>query len=115
MLDGIEFRSTLEADVYQLLKSWERCGAIRGLVCQPRYILQAKRRIDGVAMRAIEYVADFAFERQRPGTAVWRLHVIDAKGFRMPVYKIKAKMFKALYPQFVFEEWTKETLKNNGG
>ena len=115
MLDGIEFRSTLEADVYQLLKSWERCGAIRGLVCQPRYILQAKRRIDGVAMRAIEYVADFAFERQRPGTAVWRLHVIDAKGFRLPVYRIKAKMFKALYPQFVFEEWTKETLKNNGG
>ncbi len=33
----------------------------------------------------------------------------------MPVYRIKAKMFKALYPEIVFEEWDAATLKRNGG
>ena len=109
VLDGIEFRSTLEADVYALLKSWERLGAISGLELQPRFLLQAKMRREGKAIRQIEYVADFRF--QRGGQTV----VIDAKGFRTDVYRIKAKMFRALYPQLVFQEWTREILKNNGG
>ena len=109
ILDGIEFRSTLEADTYRLLKAWEAVGVISGLVCQPKYLLQPKMRLNGKAVRAITYVADFQFDKGR------RRHVIDAKGFRMPVYRIKVKLFRARFPQVVFEEWTRETLKSHGG
>ncbi len=102
---GIEFRSTLEADAYQLLSTWQSAGQITNLRCQPRYLLQPKMRRDGKAIRCIEYVADFEFHRD--GKTV----VIDAKGFRMPVYRIKRKMFLALYPNLIFEEWTRETLR----
>lgn len=121
VLDGIEFRSTLEADVYKLLKAWESIGEIRALECQKVFVLQPKMRRDGKALRAITYVSDFAFERLRSRQPkdnyprLWASVVIDAKGFRMPVYRIKAKIFKALYPEIVFEEWTRETLKANGG
>lgn len=105
VVNGIVFRSTLEADVYQLLSLWERAGHISGLVCQPRFLLQAKMRRAGKAVRAIEYVADFQFVRA--GETV----VIDAKGWRMDVYRIKRKMFLSLYPDLKFEEWTRETLR----
>ncbi len=105
-VDGIAFRSTLEADAYQLLSLWQQAGRISKLRCQPRYLLQAKMRREGKAIRCIEYVADFEFERD--GETV----VIEAKGFRMDVYRIKRKMFLALYPQLRFEEWTRETLRS---
>lgn len=119
IVDGIAFRSTLEADVYQLLRSWERAGAIRNLLCQPNYLLQPKMRVDGKAVRAIVYVADFQYERIRrglcPGHGVppfgWETVAIDAKGFRMPVYQIKKKMFMAKFPHIRFEEWNKAKLK----
>ena len=40
IVDGIPFRSTLEANTYQLLKSWESASAIRNLKLQPRFVLQ---------------------------------------------------------------------------
>lgn len=103
---GIEFRSTLEADVYQLLSLWQSAGVITKLRCQPRYLLQPKMRREGKAIRCIEYVADFEFVRD--GQTV----VVDAKGFRMPVYSIKAKIFKALYPHLKFEEWDRAQLRS---
>lgn len=123
VLDGIEFRSTLEADVYVLLKSWERAGAIRNLVCQPKYLLQPKMRVDGKAMRAITYIADFQYERIRRGLCPghgappfgWETVTVDAKGHRMEVYKVKLKLFLAKFPHIRFEEWSRETLKANGG
>ena len=104
-VDGIVFRSTLEADVYQLLSLWERAGRIGKLVCQPKFLLQAKMRRDGKAIREICYIADFSFERDG------RLVVVDAKGWRMDVYRIKRKLLLALYPDLTFEEWTRQTLR----
>lgn len=116
-LDGISFRSTLEADVYVLLKHWERAGAIRNLVCQPKYVLQPKMRLEGRALRAITYIADFSFDQCHAGMgiAAWRTHVIDAKGFKMPVYRIKAKLLRAKFPHLIFEEWDKARLRANNG
>lgn len=121
IVDGIGFRSTLEANVYQLLKSWEKVGEIRNLICQPKYVLQAGFRAEnGRRVRAVEYIADFQFERARrlessPDRVQWRTVVVDAKGFRMEVYRLKAKLFQATFPHIVFEEWTKETLRAAGG
>lgn len=117
IVDGIAFRSTLEADCYTLLRSWERAGAIRNLVCQPKYLLQPKMRVDGKAVRAITYIADFSFLRNishvMPTGHSWGYEpvVIDAKGFRMPVYQIKKKLFLAKFPHIRLEEWDKAKLK----
>lgn len=105
-VEGIAFRSTLEADAYQLLSLWQKAGRISNLRCQPRYLLQPKMRREGKMMRCIEYVADFKFLRD--GQTV----VVDAKGYRMQVYSIKAKIFKALYPHLKFEEWDRAQLRS---
>ena len=101
MVEGVSFRSTLEANVYQLLRLWEQAGEIEGLQVQPLFILQDKQP----GMRAITYRADFSYIRSG------RRVVIDAKGYRMEVYRIKAKLFRARYPEVEFQEWTRETLK----
>ncbi|MFZ1007184.1 MAG: DUF1064 domain-containing protein [Candidatus Sulfotelmatobacter sp.] len=106
MLDGHRFDSTGEAEAYQLLKSWEACGAIRDLKLQPAFVLQAAFKGPHGNYRAIRYVADFSFMRDG------KLHVVDFKGFQTPVYKIKRKMFLALHPEIVFQEWTRETLRS---
>jgi hypothetical protein len=106
-VDGIEFRSTLEANVYQLLRLWQLAGWISDLRIQPMFVLQQPMRREGKAVRAITYKADFSFLRD--GKRV----VIDAKGYRMEVYRIKRKMLLAAHPEIVFEEWTRETLKQH--
>ena len=106
MVDGVSFRSTLEANVYQLLRLWEQAGVIQALQVQPLFILQPKRRpLIGNAMRAITYTADFSYTRKG------RRVVIDAKGYRMEVYRLKAKLFREKYPDVEFQEWDRETFK----
>ncbi len=109
-VDGILFDSCLEANVYQLLKLWEKAGAIRKLTLQPRFVLQ--EAVPALKLRPIEYVADFRFEKWGPG---WQTVVIDAKGFKNRVYQMKAKLFRARHPSIDFQEWRKEDLKRNGG
>ncbi len=112
VVDGREFRSTLEANTYQLLKSWEDAGEIYDLELQPKYILQAKQK----GIRAITYTADFRYRWVNPERHGYKeTVVIDAKGWKTDVYRLKAKLFRVSYPQISFREWTKETLKANGG
>ena len=105
-VDGQGFASTGEAQAYQILKSWEACGVIRDLKLQPAFVLQPAFKGPHGNYRAIRYVADFSFMRDG------KLHVVDFKGFQTPVYKIKRKMFLALHPEIVFQEWTRETLRS---
>ena len=98
--DGIVFASKREMDVYQTLKIAENVGMIHGLKLQPRYVLQPKMVLaDGTKQRAIVYVLDFQFERG--GKTV----VVDVKGMETEVWKLKAKMFRARYPELTFEIW----------
>lgn len=109
IVEGVEFRSTLEATAYQILRGWERAGAISNLKLQPRYLLQAKMRCEGKAVRAIEYVADFEFVRDG------RTIVVDAKGYRTPMFSVKKKLFIARYPDLVFKEWSRQDIREMGG
>ncbi len=123
-VDGILFDSCLEANVFQLLKLWEKAGVIRHLTLQPRFVLQ--EAVPALKLRAIEYVADFQFEKyvivdhspqwfSAKEWFGWQTVVLDAKGYRTDVYRMKVKMFRARHPSIDFQEWTKETLKANGG
>jgi hypothetical protein len=98
--DGIVFASKREMDVYQALKIAQHVGMIHGLKLQPRYVVQPKMTLpDGTKQRAIVYVLDFQFERD--GKTV----VVDVKGMETEVWKLKAKMFRAKYPELTFEVW----------
>jgi hypothetical protein len=51
-------------------------------------------------------VADFTFYDEREK----RDRVVDVKGFRTEVFKLKAKLFAARYPLLTLELWTKSQI-----
>lgn len=117
MVDGHLFDSTGEAEAYRLLCVWETAGAITNLWLQPRFVLQVcTHAITSTKIKAstkkgyrkarnVVYVPDFRFLRDG------KTHVVDFKGFQTQAYKIKRSLFRERYPDIVFEEWTRSTLK----
>jgi hypothetical protein len=93
IVNGRRFASKKEAGRYCTLTLMEQAGEIRGLECQPRYPLV----VNGVNIGL--YVADFCYARADTGEFV----VEDAKGYRTPVYRLKAKLMLALYGHCVRE------------
>ena len=85
-VDGIRFASRAEARYYGRLKLLHCAEQIFALQFQPRYNLV----VSGV--KVCTYVADFCFIENRKSVA------IDVKGVETAVFKIKAKLFRALYP-----------------
>lgn len=87
-VDGVSFASKREARRYGELRLMERAGHIADLTLQPRYPLQVNGKL------ICTYVADFTYFPA--GEGAFRV-VEDAKGVRTDVFKIKAKLFHALY------------------
>lgn len=108
VVDGITFDSSGEARAFALLKLWEQAGVIQNLERQVRYVLMASWHDGSKTIRAMEYWPDFRFIRDG------RTVVVDFKGMKTEAYKLKAKLFRARYPEIVFEEWTLATLRENG-
>ena len=105
-VDGHMFDSTSEALAYQALKRWEQAGAISSLELQPRFtITQGHVGEDGRKVRPRKYVADFRYLQDG------RLHVVDVKGCKTAVYSLKRAIFLEQYPQYKFEEWTPQQVK----
>lgn len=88
-VDSIHFASKAEAKKYAELKMLKRCGHINELHLQPRF----KMVVAGV--KICTYVADFSF-LEESGRSV----ALDVKGIETPVFKLKAKLFRALYPDW---------------
>lgn len=86
VVDGERFASKREAKRHQELLLLQRAGAISLLKRQPRYPLVVNG--DPVAV----YVGDWSY--LEGGDEVCE----DAKGMQTPVFKLKAKLFRALYP-----------------
>lgn len=84
-VDGITFASKREAKVYAELRLEERAGLISDLELQPEYPIT----VAGVPI--CTYRADFRYKRN--GEVI----VVDAKGVRTPVYRLKKKLVKAVY------------------
>jgi hypothetical protein len=90
VIDGIHFASTGEGRRYRQLCLRLRAGEIRDLELQPRYPLV----VNGVNVGT--YVADFRYVETATGETVTE----DFKGGKAtitPVFRLKAKLVRALY------------------
>ena len=84
------FASKKEANMYIILQSMQRKGEIEKLKLQPKFTLQEGfKNAKGKKHRPIRYYADFSFYDKKQK----RFRVIDCKGYRTNVYKLKRKMF----------------------
>ena len=81
------FDSKKEANYYTKLKILRDVGNISDLELQKKFILQDKFILNGKTYRAITYIADFVYKDDKG------MHVVDTKGYRTEVYKIKKKLF----------------------
>lgn len=97
VIDGITFASKKEATRYAQLCLLMKAKEIIDLKLQPAFPME----INGV--KVCTYKADFQY-MERDAKGYWQIVVEDVKGMRTPVYKLKAKLFKALYPQMIFRE-----------
>jgi hypothetical protein len=97
---GILFDSKKEARVYGELRNRFMAGDIDDLQLQVPFELQpGYRNKAGKKIRDIKYIADFTY-KDREG----RTHVVDAKGWRTDVYRLKKKLFEYKYPDMELEE-----------
>ncbi len=93
-IEGIRFDSTKEGEYYQELLAMKRDGAIIEIACHPKYILQDKP--------LITYSPDFLITFT-DGTKV----AIDVKGVETSTFSVKARLFRAKYPDLELRVITK--------
>ncbi len=90
VIDGITFPSLKEGRMYSELKLMEKAHEIEKLLLQPEFILQeGYTTVQGKKIQPIKYRADFSFYDKRQK----RFRILDAKGFKTPVYLLKKKLF----------------------
>ena len=99
ILDGHKFDSKKESEYYLYLKSELEKGNIYDLELQKEYILQESFKIGNKTRRKITYKADFTYKTSKDD----KLHVIDIKGFKTEVYRLKKKLFEKRYATEVEE------------
>jgi hypothetical protein len=99
VIDGILFHSKKEADYYSELMMLKKYGDIVSFERQVPFVLQEGYIINGKKIRPIIYIADFVIE-YIDGTE----EVVDTKGFRTEIYKLKKKILLYKYPNINFKE-----------
>ena len=99
-INGIKFDSKKEANYYLTLLALKEQGEIDNIKMQVEYLLQPSfTRENGEKVKNIKYYADFVV-MYKNGT----VEVIDVKGLRTDVYKMKKKMLLDRYPNINFKE-----------
>lgn len=91
-VNGIIFASKKEASRYTDLWLMQRAGDIRDLELQPKYEI----KVNG--FKVCTYIADFRY-KNRKGELITE----DVKGLRTPVYRLKAKLMKAVFGITILE------------
>ena len=94
---GISFDSKKECEYFIYLSRLEALGDISELERQVRFELQPSFKYKGKTIRSITYVADFTY-KDKDG----QLHIVDTKGIKTEVYKLKYKMM--LFKGYEIEE-----------
>ena len=87
-----EFDSKAEATRYLELRRLEDAGNIRDLECQPRFPLIVN------GMKVGTYVGDFQYV-----TRSGEVCLEDKKGVRTQTYRLKRRLFEALYGRRIIE------------
>ncbi len=90
---GIKFDSIKEMKHYQLLEYLQKIGEIKELKLQVPYELIPKYKINNKTIRKTTYIADFTYITTKDN----KLHVVDTKGFKTDVYRLKKKLFEYKY------------------
>jgi hypothetical protein len=99
-VDGITFDSQKEANYYAKIKMALKNGDIKKIERQVKYrLLDGFDDKEGNHHRPINYFADF-----RVTWADGTVKIVDTKGYRTQVYKIKKKLLLAKYPDINFIE-----------
>lgn len=93
-VDGICFDSQAEADYYCQLKLLQRAGAIDGFCRQARFVITEGKNGE----RGVEYVTDFVIFLPDG-----KYRIVDVKGVKTSVFKLKAKAFYEKYPKLNLE------------
>ena len=91
--DGYTFDSIREKNYYIKLKLLEKAGKIKELELQKEFELQPSFKLNNKTSRKITYRADFTYKTTEDD----KLHVVDVKGFRTDVYRLKKKLFEYKY------------------
>lgn len=89
----IRFSSKKEAAYYSDLLIFEKAGKVRNIKLQWQILLKPSY-IDGQTgerFRAINYIADFVFERLEDN-GEWKEHIVDTKGKKTKEYIMKRKL-----------------------
>lgn len=98
--DGIKFDSVKECKYYCTLKLMKRCRLVKDFKLQVAFELQPRyTNADGRRIREISYIADFVVEYADGHT-----EVVDVKGMKTEVYKLKKKLFEYKYPNLTIKE-----------
>jgi len=90
---GIKFDSKKEMAYYLKLKILQEKGLIEQLELQKEYELQPSFKIKDKTYRKITYKTDFSYISKEDN----KLHIVDVKGFKTEVYKLKKKMMAYKY------------------
>lgn len=99
IIDNITFDSQAEARYYRQLKMLKMSGEVIDFELQPTYILQEGYKRGKRKVQPITYKADFLVI-YRDG----RQEIVDVKGAKTEVYKIKKKLFEYKYPDLEITE-----------
>lgn len=99
MVDNITFDSQAEANYYSNLKLLQRAGEVKEFDLQPTYLLQEGYKRGKRNVQPITYIADFLVTYTDG-----RQEIIDIKGAKTEVYRIKKKLFEYKYPDLEIRE-----------
>lgn len=72
------------------LHQMQKEGKIRDLLCEPEYDIT----VNGVVV--CRHSPDFDYEKLT--LKGWEVEVLDVKGLKLPLWSLKHKLFKAVYP-----------------
>ena len=94
-IDGYIFDSKAEARRYQELKILLKKNEIKGLEVHPKFPLKVNDRL------VCNYEADFSYRRLIRDYSVsfqqWENVIEDVKGVRTAIYRLKKKLFEAIF------------------
>ena len=90
--DGHWFDSEKEKSYYIKFKLMQNTGEIHNLTLQVEFELQPVFKLKNKMYRSINYLADFTYYDKDNN-----YHIIDIKGYKTEVYKIKKKLMAYKY------------------
>lgn len=90
--NGIKFDSKKEMNYYNKLKMLEKAGKIKDLRLQVPFVVLETFKLNDKTYKKTKYIADFVYSDEEG-----KYHVVDTKGVRTDVYKLKKKLMAWKY------------------